>query len=394
MAIDELSNIKSILKDIETINTRYAAVLKTRENSGVLYNIFSVLGLTDSEVGLHSTFIASLLRSWQHGAGTKFLEAFLRMPALKLTEGFLDPDKTSVRTELYIGPKKKERGGRIDLFLSDGRNCVIVENKIYAEDQENQLLRYHNYRPDGKLVYLSLFDDVKPSEKSLGGLDSDLVTCISYKYDIVQWLGECVKIAANLPYIRETINQYIRTIQQLTDSDMSTNTEIITLLSRPENLSAAFAVKDNLNETMNVIMNRFVKDLAAELDNSEIPFRCSCKEANWFESYMGISFMHERWTRVKLAIEFEASGLRNMIIGINWINSNEDIRKNEAAVEFAKNAGFRKKNESWLWGTPPQFVPTYWNNANVMKMLIDGRMINIFIEMLGQMSAYSKDLDL
>lgn len=387
-----MTNEQLLLKDIEAINNRYAAVRKLQEESGVLYNVFNVLGLTYSEVGLHSTLIASLLRPGSHGAGTKFLEAFLKIPALKLPDGYLDIEKTIVETEKYIGTKRENTGGRIDIFLSDGNNCIIIENKIYAVDQEKQLLRYHNYKPNGKLVYLSLFDDGKPSEKSLGGLDPDSVICISYKYDIVQWLKNCVQIAANLPYIREIINQYIRTIQQLTDSDMSTNKEIIDLLRKPENLSAAFAIKDNLNETMNVIMNRFVEELATELDKAEIPFRCSYKEANWFESYVGISFKHEQWTRVKLAIEFEASGLRNMILGINRINSNEDIRQNEAAAEYAKNAGFNRKNESWFWGAPPQYIPTYWNNAEVMKMLVDGSMIKLFIKMLEQMSAHSKDL--
>ncbi len=294
----DLLSIQELLNRVSAIDIRYAAVRKEREESGVFYNIFDVLGLTTSEVILHSSLIASLLRPDKHGAGRKFLEAFLRMPSLKLPEGFLDLDKVSVETEKFIGPKKNDSGGRIDLFLTDGLNHIIIENKIYAGDQENQLLRYHNFKPDGKLVYLSLFDGDKPSEKSLGSLQLDSITCISYQYDILQWLKECVSISANLPYIRETINQYIQTIKQLTDTDMGTNSEIIDLLRRPENLPAAFAIQDNLHESMNSIMNGFIKDLKAELSRVNSPFTCITTESDWFQSYMSITFENKKWDKI------------------------------------------------------------------------------------------------
>lgn len=108
-------------------------------------------------------------------------------------------------------------------------------------------------------MYLTL-DGAKPSDYSLKGLDPKAVTCISYKHDILSWLKECVQIAANLPYIRETLNQYIKTIQQLTDTIMNPNPEIIKLLSAPDNLSAAFAIKDNLDATMNSIITSSCKN--------------------------------------------------------------------------------------------------------------------------------------
>ena len=294
----ELLNIQDLLNRIKAIEIRYAAVLKEREDSGIYYNIFDVLGLTASEVSLHSSLIASLLRPDKHGARRKFLAAFLKMPALNLPEGFLNLDKVIVEQEKYIGPKKDDSGGRIDLLLTDGNNHIIIENKIYAGDQEHQLLRYHNFRPEGKLVYLSLFEDDKPSKESLGGLDPELVTSISYKYDILQWLKECVQISANLPYIRETINQYIKTIQQLTNTEMGTNSEIIDLLRRPENLAAAFAIQDNLNESMNIIMNGFIQDLKVELSRIGSPFTCITNESNWFQSYRRISFENEQWNKI------------------------------------------------------------------------------------------------
>lgn len=388
-----VNDIKSILKDVEAINRRYDAVKKEREDSGVMYNIFGVLGLTYDEVK-HSAFIASLLSLKRHGAGTKFLEAFLRM--LNLPD-FLDPQKTIVETERYIGPTTDTEGGRIDLFLSDGTNCIIIENKIYAGDQEAQLFRYHNYKPDAKLIYLTL-DGAEPTKDSLKKLDRDAVTCISYKYDILSWLKECVQIAANLPYIRETINQYIKTIQQLTDTIMNTNPEIIKLLSAPDNLSAAFAIKDNLDATMNAIMHDFVQKLASALNELELPFQVECQSDNydWLKKYARLSF-NAGWKHVTLGIEFGKYGLSDSSIGIYINNLDEDIRQNEVAKEFATRAGFTLKNPSWLWSwcsesEPGYNLPLNWNTADVMKMLIDGTMIDRIIKMLERMQEYSKGL--
>lgn len=393
---EDLLNIQGLLNRISSIRTRYAAVRKEREESGVLYNVFDVLGLTFSEVNLHSAFIASLLRPDKHGAGRQFLSAFLGMPALNLTEGFLDIEKVRVEKELFIGTKTDDSGGRIDLFLTDGTNHIIIENKIYADDQYHQLLRYHNFKPNAKLVYLSLFEDERPSERSLGGLPTEFVTCISYKYDIVQWLKECVRISANLPFIRETINQYVNTIQQLTDTNMATNKEIRDLIRRPENLAAAFEVQNNLNECMNTIMNEFVEDLNQELIRMQSPFSCKPKGQDWFQSYMRMDFIHKRWDKVVFATEFEIRGFKDMIVGLLRKNHVESIHSIEGALTLSEKLGFkiRGNNRNWIWGEPPSYIPTYWSNAEVMKSLSDGSMIRLFIKMLENVDECSIGLEL
>ena len=391
---NDLSYLQGFLTSVAGIDKGYAVVRKMKEESGVLYNVFDVLGLTADEVGLHSTFIASLLSPGRHGAGKQFLEAFLRMPGLKLPEGFLDTEKVRVERELYIGPKTDKTGGRIDLFLTDGVNSLIIENKIYAEDQEHQLLRYHNFKPNGHLVYLSLYEDVKPSESSLGGLPPELVICISYRYDIIQWLRECVRIAANLPYIRETINQYINTIQLLTDTDMGTNAEIVKLLKKPENLSSAFAVRDNLNTSINEIVNAFLANLKEGLKKAGLPFICTTEERDWFESYAGFKFIHPDWKDIRFATEFEAVGLRRMAIGFVKNQHVMDIRQLEGAVELAKRLGYRKATASWLWGYPSESCCMDWSNAESMQMLIDGRMSDWFIRTLNDVIEKSEGLSL
>ena len=395
---EELRDIRDLLHRIEDVNKRYAEVKRAYENSGVLYNIFEVLGLTTSEVGLHSTFIASLLRSGQHGAGTKFLEAFLRMPRLGLPADFFDIDNVKVEQEKRIGTTTDDEGGRIDLILSDGNNTLIIENKIYAKDQWHQLLRYHNYRPSAKLVYLSLYADDEPSDDSLGTLDRSEVTTISYEYDMLLWLEECVRISANLPHIRETLNQYIRTIQLLTNTGMGTNSDIIKLLKAKENLEAAFAIRENLDSALNDLMKQFVSDLKQRVEQSPMGFTFVTENSgndSFFMDKPKFLFKHSDWKNVCFAMEFEHSGLRDLAIGFLKNPEVKDIRLLDGVKKLADSLDYNTKSTvSWFWSYPSSAHFRNWYNAKSMDMLHDGSMLAWFMETLNNVFVKSKGLDL
>lgn len=200
---------------------------------------------------LHSAFIAELLNPHgNHGVKDEFLLAFLKIIG-KENAGFIQPDKVNPPiTERYIGIKTKSTGGRIDIIIEDGNHAVIIENKIYAGDQENQLLRYNNHGktkfPKGHvLIYLTL-DGYEPSKFSTNNETLQYIS-LSYRTDILQWLGECVRIAYDKPLVRETIIQYMDLIKQLTNQNMETmdkdqvinlafeNIEAITKLGEVEN---------------------------------------------------------------------------------------------------------------------------------------------------------------
>ena len=91
-----------------------------------------------------------------------------------------------ILTRHHLNEDKTE-GGRIDLFLTDeNRNHIIIENKIYAGDQENQILRYYNHSQSADLFYLTLEGD-EPFEYSKKELERDIhFKCLSYKKDIIE----------------------------------------------------------------------------------------------------------------------------------------------------------------------------------------------------------------
>lgn len=228
--------IRDILRQINFIQKKYKDLAFI---SGEDFNIFQIIGAINDEVKVHSSFIATLLNpKGCHGQGSLFLDLFVRQFSLS----HFQTDGASVTVEKYIGVKDELSGGRLDICLTDknGEN-IIIENKIYATDQENQLIRYASYKPL-YLFYLTL-DGHEPTENSCGTMVAEKdYFCISYRYDILQWLEACRKESATIPLLREGISHYINLIRYLTgqtSSKIMKNEILATLTETPDTLKAA-----------------------------------------------------------------------------------------------------------------------------------------------------------
>lgn len=234
------------LELIEEYLTKATDIIIQYENNllseGNLFNIFSILNLSSKEVRLHSSFIAELINpKGTHGFQMKFLELFIlelkkHIPVDKINT--IDLKKIQTKSEKYIGQinKDKTRGGRIDIHLEDNRNNrIIIENKIFAGDEENQLLRYYNYDKNALLLYLTLNGDSANIWSTKGELIKDKdYFCLSYREFIVKWLRECILHSSNIPKVSETINQYLQILITFTQPQIDTpmSTEITKLISQ------------------------------------------------------------------------------------------------------------------------------------------------------------------
>lgn len=181
---------------------------------GGRFNIFEIVGVNHYET-IHSVVLAELLNpSGSHSLNDEFLRAFLDIIGLK---DFINSEKAFVKTEVDAN-----KNGRIDILIESERKAIIIENKIYAKDQDEQLKRYNDWantrygKDRYKILYLTL-DGNGASIQSSGDI---LYQCISYQKDILKWLERCVGLAARYPTVRETINQYIILIKKLTNQNM------------------------------------------------------------------------------------------------------------------------------------------------------------------------------
>ena len=226
--MDTELDIQRFFREVKNICTDEQALQEERHRKGENYNLFSILNIERYELK-HSALIANLLDpKGSHGCGDAFLRAFFEIALKERAYPFEDCTHLHSYTEYYTGPIAGDTGGRIDILVKSSCYGLIIENKIYAGDQDKQLTRYDNY---GKktfgadrylLVYLTLFGS-EASEGSITSEDSQKVNylCLSYAKDILLWLKECVRLADNKPLVRESLNQYIRTIKQLTYQDMN-----------------------------------------------------------------------------------------------------------------------------------------------------------------------------
>ena len=219
------------------------------EVTGENFNVFSILDRESDEVKTHSAIIAELLNPHgSHSQGTLFLKLFLekllkeKMPKLKCGEDDLSDEylkKFEVGVEVSFEKKDEEgkmKRSQIDILIESDDVCIVIENKIYAEDQKRQLGRYYEYALDTRkkrgIIYLTLSGD-EPEEFTLYGgdpnefygegkippcrrLPEDTVVCLSYKKFINEWLDACIKEVARIPQIRETLHQYQMTVKKLT----------------------------------------------------------------------------------------------------------------------------------------------------------------------------------
>ena len=199
-----METITKMLNAISKLYNREKQVELRKRKEGEYFNIFNTIGLRTEEVRLHSAFIAELLNpKGSHGLEHRFLQAFLE--TIGVSVDYLDFHRCSENmVERVIGPVTDTEGGRIDIIIEDGSHAIIIENKIYANDQKNQMLRYNNYGrkefPNGyKLLYLTL-DGHEPEMYSLENDDYER-ELISYEKILLIGLRSVIPLQKGSLYL-------------------------------------------------------------------------------------------------------------------------------------------------------------------------------------------------
>jgi hypothetical protein len=335
-----MDDIKNLLNQVSIISKKNAEIL---DATGGRFNMFKICGVNHYE-NTHSAILAEFLSpNGSHGLGSQLLECFIDTLGDYFTVQLFNHEKSIVRTE------HSTEEGRIDILLEDNQNkAIIIENKIYAIDQHEQLKRYDKYAQVYKngyqILYLTLFGD-NASDQSGEGVS---YLSISYKENIIKWLEKCVGIASRFPIVRETIIQYINHLKQLTNLDMDTRNkeEITEVLSKIENLKAAQVIYQNYNATFNYIiekhfnpkMEEFAKQKGLEyyFDKSE-------------ELYVKFHFTNSNWQdKLLIGFTFEENrchyGLQN-ILSVYRVSDENRKRIHENLNELGVNS--RKETEWW-----------------------------------------------
>lgn len=332
---------------------------------GECYNVFNVLGVDNMELS-HSAFLAALLNpDGSHGMQDAFLKAFIDTIAHGGTRPELDTAHAKVYTEYNIGNITETTGGRIDILITDrsdtgngkaGGHAIIIENKIWAADQPNQLVRYHNFAPEAALLYLTLNGD-EPSDQSRGTLDAQDggYRCISYRSDIIGWLHKCAQLAFDKPRVRETILQYINLLQQLTNQNTmeQTKDQLIQLLTEKDNFGSACAIADTMPAAKQYLVETTLREQLKD-DRYEIT-DCTYDRGN----FGGISLRPKSWNHCIIKFEFEKyNGTTDLCYGI--------LDEHKPFMDLPRQDGYQQSGAWLVWNWMPKY--RYWNNATFLDI--------------------------
>ena len=335
------NSINELLSQLLALHHAEQERLKKEEEEGKCFNVFSALNMCSDEVRLHSRLLATLLNpKANHGLGNEFLKLFLI--ALGLPEDYITYCKEQI-VERTIGEVTETTGGRIDIILKDRGHAVIIENKIYAGDQPNQLLRYYNYgvktfgENNFKLVYLTLYGS-DPSPYSLGGEHFEFIK-LSYAQDILKLLEDFVPTQPQKP-VHRTIKDYITIIKQLTDQDMNTEYQkkIINKVINKNNIDATLELLQLTKQIGDALIEKYIinplRDIGFERhpdDNGALwrdlneSYAIVIKTADrtyWKQVWIGISPKNGYEQPSKKLDCFTDEPTQNYPYGWSWISDN------------------------------------------------------------------------
>lgn len=273
------------------------ALEKWKSQGNNYFNIFDALGVVHKE-NYHSAFIAYLLDKNSEHYQSKFAELFLEklkdaIPNKvfgKLSANNLHNVETEAVTEKIAQNRCVDILLRFDNFVN-----IIIENKIYAKDQNSQIKDYvanlaknKDYSPNKTLVIYLHPNEIDPSKVSFGKtsgkwyLDKDGQYCairdnggnikayyfqMSYKW-IKCWIESCIKwlekqtqskIDNGLNKIIFGLNQYIEILEWYITGEWEQNDPV-----------AEFIVENNENQKMalEIMQNQNPKDLHEIVKNS------------------------------------------------------------------------------------------------------------------------------
>lgn len=373
------TNVNQLLSETYTLSKAYDILEKS---TGENFNIFTILQMEYDENKTHSKFISELLRKeGSHKQGNIFFKLFCEQ--FQITN--IDFDNYNVYTEYFIGNVTAdfEEGGRIDIFIRDKNNKVLmVENKINAGEQEKQLIRYKNAFPQGRLFFLTL-DGKETDCKKAKSLKLEYLP-ISYASDIISWLENCKKTAIDTPMLREVLSQYIYLLKKITNQNTNKemSKEITKQLLNDENKFKSFkylvGIENNIyKEVFQLHILDFVKEIAEEY-NMEFDYDSNFLNGKKYNGF-GLENTKFEAQNIKIRFDFEESNFNMPLFGLAYIDKD---------IDFVKKFEYFGLKERFASIFPEaisndNFVCYYifkeqWRNLNKIEEIVFGNFKNDF----------------
>lgn len=324
--------IEELLKDVKEIITENENEIN---KTGKGFNLISILGMEENERYTHSAIIAELFnRKGSHTFGNKFFKLFLE----QVEVSDFNSSNYEVITEEYFSDVKCGNDELMRTFLDivikdKSGKVILIENKIWAKDQFEQLERYYECYKDNivKLFYLNVhhydysfslkklerdleLDDVKSKEILK---IKEVYQSISYEIVIKNWLANCIVASSEKPYVSKQIEAYYQTILKISKQDIykKMSTEIERKLTESiEN----FKVATDISSFLTDLKNEKIQEFKTKVKNSFKSGEIQIKEG-------------------KLTYKVEEDGSDFIFLGFNLMDENNlshEVLKNKLSTIF------------------------------------------------------------
>lgn len=294
-----MKELQNLLQQVATISQKNTEILNA---TGGRFNMFRICGVNHYE-NTHSAIIAELLNpKGTHSLKSELLEAFLSLIDKDFVPTDFNPSNATVYTE-YTTDK-----GRIDILIKDtNKNALIIENKIYADDQYEQLKRYDQFAKKEFKAYQIYYLTLWGSEASLQSGEGVNYLTISYADTIIRWLDKCIALSARLPLVRETLIQYSNHLKILTNQDMNAKNqeEIVKTLADFGNLEAVQNVFLNYPKVFDYLAKQYFNPKMEEFAHQKgLIYHYERTDEKNHGSYISFYITKEQW-KEKIGIDFD-----------------------------------------------------------------------------------------
>ena len=327
------------------------------------FNLLSIIEKDRDEAHVHSKVIYNLLsQNWGKKDKETFLTLFLK--EIGIEDEIIYNEKWEVTREKEY--QLDEKKARPDFVIESQHYIYIIEMKIDADDQPEQLKNYKKIaegekkrknKKEYKLFYLTL-DGHNASKKSIGeeeNLEENEkveYTNISFKEEILNWLGNCLKLVEGKENKSACINQYIASINKILGEK---NTKIKdNILKSVEDMKNAISLYGKLNDKLQVTLENFMSLLKENLGKRAIYYKKYVKDYYNYtldkipQDYPGLYIvLAENKSRnsnyYRFVLKLELSPELTACFG--FIKNDDDIKETVPFVYFSQV----KKNSSGLY---------------------------------------------
>ncbi len=246
---------------------------------------------------------------------------------------------------------------------------MIIENKPGDEDQERQLLRYHNYAidkyVDSIIIYLTK-DGREASSYSTGRKRLEY-KCLSFN-DIMLWLDNCSCKSSPNQNMNVIINQYKLHLKKVLGNTMDDNNskKLLELLTQKNNVLAVKEILCMGNDWLNSIIEEYLfKPLCKYAESKKMNYSFSQDKGN-----SGFYMYKDCWKYYGIFLWSDKNTWSDLYVGVSWYEQPD--RKNKLfKKDFSKMICLSDDPvEDWPYGS--EYLPSdikYYGYDNADKIV-------------------------